>query len=101
MQTLTQQLANLNNIGIISNDNSNEYYIVAEWSVMPVESYNTITAAIDWCRGFKGLSISNSSKEYDHGAMMKECLLVDINQFGEKILKVNNIDEKYGCIVKV
>lgn len=96
MRVITiQTKANIDNLGIVSHDG--KYYIVSEWSIHPIESYSTITQAINFIRGFKGFPVSQMSQEYRHGQLMKEFIRID----GEDYNKIQNIESKYGDICKI
>lgn len=90
-----QRKANINNLGIVTFNE--KYYIVSEWSIHPIESYHTITEAINFIRGFKGLPVSQMSTEYRHGNMMREFIRLD----GDDYNKIQDIDSKYGEISKI
>jgi hypothetical protein len=87
---ISNEVANVNKIGIIQNENKSEYMIVTEFSLLPVESFSNITAAIDFCRGYLGLSVKIPSKAYHDGQFLRMCIESDI-EVGYLPRKLNDI----------
>ena len=81
-------LTNIETIGYIT-DNDGNYYIITEFSKLPIESFRDEQEAIEFIQGYKWKF--NITETHKKGSMFRELVEQDLAE-GIVYQKVNNLD---------